>query len=143
MEKRNGFEEFIRQLEEAVDGIMEEIEIPEEKNVNINISINVFPVMMPGSGKISAIQARKTPVDIIETEKNVHAVIRIPDMEMETIKVADSGMVVEITALSGGDAINERIELPAKVNKTFKTTYNNGILEVVFNKPKKVGKSVR
>ncbi|MFZ2411842.1 MAG: hypothetical protein WAW23_09755, partial [Candidatus Methanoperedens sp.] len=111
--------------------------------VNINISINVFPVMMPVSGEISAIQARKTPVDIIETEKNVHAVIRIPDMEMETIKIADSGKSVEITALSGSNAINERIELPAKVNKTFKTTYINGILEVVFNKPKNARKSVR
>lgn len=143
MEKRNEFEEFIRQLEEVVEGIMDEIDIPEEKNVNINISINVFPVMMPGPGKISAIQARKTPVDIIETEKNIHAVIRILDMEMETIKLADSGMVVEITALSGGNAINETIELPAKVNKTFKTTYNNGILEVVFNKPKNAWKSVK
>ncbi|MFA4934226.1 MAG: Hsp20/alpha crystallin family protein [Candidatus Methanoperedens sp.] len=143
MEKRTEFEEFIRQLEEAVDGIMEEIDVPEDRPVNINISINVFPVMMPGSGKISAIQVRKTPVDIIETEKNVHAAIRIPDMEMETIKIADSGRVVEITALSGDNAINEMIELPAKVNKTFKTTYNNGILEVVFSKPKKVRKSVK
>ncbi|MDO9097663.1 MAG: hypothetical protein Q7U60_06045 [Candidatus Methanoperedens sp.] len=143
MEKRNEFEEFIRQLEEAVDGIMEEIDVPEDRPVNINISINVFPVMMPGSGKISAIQARKTPVDIIETEKNVHAAIRIPDMEMETIKLADSGRAVEITAISGNDGINEMIELPAKVNKSFKTTYNNGILEVVFNKPKKVRKSVK
>lgn len=143
MEKRTEFEEFIRQLEEAVDCIMEEIDVPEDRPVNINISINVFPVMMPGSGKISAIQARKTPVDIIETEKNVHAVIRIPDMEMETIKLADSGRVVEITAISGNDGINERIELPAKVNKTFKTTYKNGILEVVFNKPKSAWKSVK
>lgn len=143
MEKRTKFEEFIRQLEEVVDGIMEEIDIPEERNVNINISINVFPVMMPGSGKISAIQARKTPVDVIETEKNVHAAIRIPDMEMETIKLADSGRVVEITAISGGDAINERIELPERVNKKFKAIYKNGILEVVFNKPKKVRKSVK
>ncbi len=143
MEKRTEFEEFIRQLEEAVDCIIDEIDVPEDRHVNINISINVFPVMMPGSGEISAIQARKTPVDIIETEKNVHAAIRIPDMEMETIKLADSGRVVEITAISGDDGINERIELPAKVNKTFRTTYNNGILEVVFNKPKSAWKSVK
>ncbi len=143
MKKRNEFEEFIRQLEEAVDCIIDEIDIPEERHVNINISINVFPVMMPVSGEVSYHHARKTNVDILDTGKNIHAVIRIPDMEKETIKLVDSGRAVEITALSGGNTINERIELPAKVNKTFKTTYCNGILEVVFNKPKNARKSVK
>ncbi len=143
MKKRNEFEDFIRQLEDAVDNIIDEIENPEDRPVNINISINLFPVMIPYSGYTDVWETRKTPVDILETEKNIHAILRIPDMDMETIKLVESGRVVEITALSGDDAINEMIELPAKVNKTFKTTYNNGILEVVFNKPKKVRKKVK
>lgn len=143
MKKRDEFEDFIRQLEDAVDNIIDEIENPEDIPVNINISINLFPVMIPYSGNTDVWEARKTPVDILETDKNIHAILRIPDMDMETIKLVDSGRVVEITALSGDDAINEMIELPAKVNKTFKTTYNNGILEVVFNKPKKVRKKVK
>ncbi|MDD5473892.1 MAG: hypothetical protein PHU34_07055 [Candidatus Methanoperedens sp.] len=143
MKKRNEFEEFIRQLEEAVDNIIDEIDTPEDRPVNINISINLFPVMMPYSGNTEVREARKTPVDILETEKNIHAILRIPDMDMETIKLTDSGNVVEITAISGDNAINEMIELPAKVNKTFKTTYNNGILEVVFNKPKNARKKVK
>ncbi|MBU4373285.1 MAG: hypothetical protein KKD69_03540 [Euryarchaeota archaeon] len=143
MKKRNEFEDFIRQLEDAVDNIIDEIDIPEDRHVNIDISINLFPVMIPYSGNTEVREARKTPVDILETDKNIHAILRIPDMEMETIKLVDSGRFVEITALSGDNAINEMIELPVKVNKTFKTTYNNGILEVVFNKPKKVRKKVR
>jgi HSP20 family molecular chaperone IbpA len=138
MKKRNECEDFIRQLEDAVDNIIDEIEIPEDRPVNIDISINLFPVMIPYSGNTEVREARKTPVDILETDKNIHAILRIPDMEMETIKLVDSGRFVEITALSGDNAINERIELPAKVNKTgMSTTYNNGILEVVFNKRRK------
>ncbi len=98
MRKRNEFDEFRRLLEEAIDGMIDEMNLPEDKPVNI---------------------------------------------EMETIKLTGSGKVLEITALSGDNAIDERIELPARVNKTFKATYKDGILEVVFNKPKKARRAIR
>lgn len=143
MKKRNEFDEFLRQLEEAIDEIIDGIEIPENSPVNIELSINLCPLMVFRPDDIVAQPAGKTPVDVLETEKNIHAVIGIPEMEMETIKLMGSGKVLEITALSGDNAINERIELPERVNKKFKAIYKNGILEVVFNKPKKVRKSVK
>ncbi len=143
MKKRNEFDEFLRQLEEAIDEIIDGIEIPENRPVNIELSINLCPLMVFRPDDIVAQPAGKTPVDILETEKNIHAVIALPGMEMETIKLMGSGKVLEITALSGDNAINERIELPERVNKKFKAIYKNGILEVVFNKPKKVRKSVK
>lgn len=128
MRKRNELDEFIKQLEDAVDEMIEEIEC--KAPVNIEISINLCPFM-------ASTDSGRTPVDMLETEKNVHAILKIPDMEMETIKLASSGKVLEITALSGGEAVNEKVELPAKVNKTgMKTTYKNGILELVFIKRK-------
>ena len=133
MKKRKDFEEFVRQFEEALDGIIGEI--PEDRPVNIDVSIILCPRFLKSPDIIP--QAGKTPVDIIETEKNVHALIGIPCMEMETIKLTDSGTVLEITALSGSEAVNERIELPARVNKKFTRSYRDGILEVVFNKPRK------
>lgn len=140
MKKSTDFDEFLKQLEDALDNIMQEIDdadIPENKPVNINISINLFPVMIPGNGGICVQKPTKTPVDILETDEKVHAIIRIPDMDMETIKLADSGKVLEISAQSGDNAVAETIELPAKVNKRFKAAYKNGILEIVFNKSRR------
>lgn len=133
MKKRKDFEEFVRQFEEALDDIIGEI--PEDRPVNIDVSIILCPRFLKSPDIIP--QAGKTPVDIIETEKNVHTLIGIPCMEMETIKLTDSGTVLEITALSGDKAISERIELPARVNKKFTRSYRDGILEIVFNKPGK------
>jgi len=154
MKKNTDFDEFLNQLENAMNNIMDEIDkqggldIPDDRPININISINVFPVipvnmgMGMGQGMIAVRVPRKTPVDVIETEKNVHAVIRIPDMDKETISLNEQGNLLEITALSGNDTVSEIIELPAKVNKSGMTaTYKNGILEVVLNKPKRSGKN--
>lgn len=139
MKKSNEFEEFLKQLEEALDNIINEIDYPENKPINIDISLNLFPLVVFKSGKITI---DKAPVDILETEKNIHAVIGLPGMEMENIKLACSGKALEITANNSETAITETIELPSKVNKTgIKSTYKNGILEVVFNKPKKGKKS--
>lgn len=138
MKKRKNFDEFLGQLEDAIDNIIDEIDVPEDRPVNIEISLYLCPRMVFGSGA-AVRQIRKTPVDLLETEKNIHAVIRIPEMEMETVKLADSGRVVEITALSGGNSINETIELPARVNKRgMRMSYKNGILELVFNKRRTV-----
>ncbi len=143
MKKITDFDEFLKQLEDALDNIMQEIDeadIPENIPVNINVSINLFPLMIPGDGNICVQKPTKTPVDILETEKKIHAVIGIPDMEMKTIKLTDSGKVLEISALSGDNAVAEAIELPARVNKRFKAAYKNGILEIVFNKSRKASK---
>lgn len=141
MKKRNEFDEFIQQLEEAIDNIIDEIDLPENRPVNIDISINLCPRMVFKSEDHSVQQPGKTPVDILETENNIHAVIALPGMEMENIRLIRSGRVLEITALCGDDEVKETIELPSRVNKTgMKTTYRNGILEMVFNKSKKVRK---
>ena len=150
MKKNTDFDEFLKQLEYAMNNIMDELEkkggvaLPEDRSVNINISINVFPVMNMnrGQGQVAVKAPARTPVDIIETENNIHAVIRIPDMEQETIKLDNKGKILEISALSGNDTVSEIIELPAKVNKRgMKSTYKNGILEVVLNKPRRPGKA--
>ena len=44
MKKRNDFEEFLEKLEETLNNIMDEIDIPEKKPVNISVSVNIMPV---------------------------------------------------------------------------------------------------
>jgi HSP20 family molecular chaperone IbpA len=134
MRKRNEFEEFLRLLEEAIDNIIDEMNLPEDGPVNIEISINLCPHMFFNSG-IAAEAPGKTPVDILETEKNIHAVVALPGMAEEKIQLTCSGTVLEITADNDAKTVREVINLPARVNTTgMKTTYKNGILEVVFNK---------
>ena len=144
MKKRTDLEEFLKQLEEALDNFMQEIDdvdIPDNIPVNVNISINLFPLMIPGDRNIGV---HKTPVDILETDEKVHAIIGIPGMELKNVKLTGSGRLLEIIADNPEKSVIDSIELPARVNKTgMKAALKNGILEIVFNKSKKAGKSVK
>lgn len=142
MKKRNDFEEFLEKLEETLNNIMDEIDFPEKKPVNISVSVNIMPVHANNPGEIFITRKDKTPVDILETNKNIHVVIGLSGIEPEDIMITCSGNALEITANNLERTVNELIELPARVNKTgIRTTYNNGILEVIFNKTRLLGKS--
>jgi HSP20 family molecular chaperone IbpA len=142
MKKRNDFEEFLEKLEETLNDIMDEIDFPEKQSINISVSVNIIPVLANNPGDIVIRRKDKTPVDILETEKNIHVVIGLCGIEPRDIKLACSGKALEITVNNPQKTVNELIELPATVNKTgIRTTYSNGILELVFNKTKRVRKS--
>ena len=147
MKKNTDFDEFLKQLEEALDNIIQEIDeadIPENMPVSINISINLFPVMIPGAGNIGARKPSKTPVDILETNEKVHAIIGIPGMELNNLKIVGSGKILEIISINPERKVIEKIELPARVNKTgMKAALKNGILEIVFNKSKNARKNAK
>ena len=136
MKKINDFEEFLNLLEEAVNKIVDENATPEKRPVNISININLYPVMAANPGDI-LVQQEKMPVDILETSDKIHAVMPLPGMEMENIKIICSGKSLEIMAVNSENTFREIIELPSKVNrKSIVATCKNGILEVVLNKPK-------
>ncbi len=138
MKKRNDFDEFLRQLEKALEKTLNEMDIPENRPVDVNVSVNIYPVMVLNSEMPYVRKKVRTPVDIIETEKNIHAVVGLPGMEKENIKLSCDGYVLEITASNAQEDLNERIELPAKVNKKgIKVIYEKGILEVVLNKSRR------
>jgi HSP20 family protein len=142
MKKINDFEEFLEKLEETLNDIMDEIDIPEKKPVNISVSVNIIPVINANPGDIFMTRKDKTPVDVLETEKNVHVLIGLSGIEPKDIILTCSGKVLEICANNPEITVNELVELPAMVNKTgIKTTYKNGILEVIFNKKKLARKS--
>lgn len=123
-------------LEEAVNQIVDENDTPEKRPVNINININLYPVMAAIPGGIYVYQ-EKLPVDILETNDKIHAVMPLPGMEMENIKIICSGKSLEIMAVNSENMFREIIELPSKVNRTgIAVTCKNGILEVVLSKPK-------
>jgi len=141
MKKRNDFEEFLEKLEETLKKYMDELDLSGKKPGDISISVNIIPFLAGNHGDIFITRKDKTPVDVLETEKNIHVVIGLTGIEPDEIMLTCSGKTLEITANNPEKTVNEFIELPARVNKTgIKTTYNNGILEVVFNKTRPVKK---
>jgi HSP20 family molecular chaperone IbpA len=142
MRKRNDFEEFLEKLEETLKDIMDEVDIPDKKPINLLVSVNITPVLANKPEDIVVRRKNRTPVDILETEKNIHVIIGLGGIEPRDIKLTCSGKALEITVNNLEKTVNEMIELPASVNKTgIKTTYSDGILELVFNKTKRVRKS--
>ncbi len=139
MRKKTDFEEFLKRLKEVVENTKDEGGIS-YRPVFIDISVNICPNMdfMPsGPSGINVMKEEKIPVDIIETEKNIHAVIGLEGMEKENIKLSCNGKVLGITASNAIKTLSETIELPSRVvKKGMKTTFENGILEVIFNKSK-------
>ena len=131
MKKKNPVDELIRLLEETVRGMQDG-----GTSIFIDVQINPCFNMCNTPQEISVQKKNNTSVDILETEKKIHALVGLPGVEKNDIVLSCNGWVLEIKA---GNAENiETIELPARVVKTgMKATFKNDILEVVFNKSKK------
>ncbi len=131
MKKKNPVEELIKLLEETVRGMQEG-----GTSIFIDVSINPCQNMFPASQEVIVHKKNNTSVDILETEKNIHALLGLPGVEKKDIIISCNGCVLEVK--SGNEKNIETIELPARVIKTgMKVTFKNEILEVVFNKSKK------
>lgn len=142
MKKINDFEEFIEKLEETINDIMNEMNIPDKKPVNVSVSVNIIPVMAANPGDIFIVSKDKTPVDVLETDKKIYVLIGLAGIEPKDITLTFSGKALGIYVNNPENLVNEMVELPARINKTgIKTTYKNGILEVIFNKTKLIKKS--
>ena len=136
MKKKDNFDEFIKRLKETVENMQDDGNA--YRPIFIDISVNISPNMDFMPAGISVKKADKIPVDVIETEKKVHAMISLSGMEKDTIKLSCNGNALEITASNAETTLNEMIQLPAKVvKKGMKATFENGILEVIFNKSRR------
>lgn len=130
MKKRNAVDEFIRIMEEAFRNIQEE-------GASVFIDVSIQPCQNIPQ-EFFARKNNNTSVDLLETRKNLHVLVGLPGVEEKDISLSCNGRALEIRTCEPGNTISETIELPAKVNKTgMKATFENGILEVVFNKSKK------
>jgi HSP20 family molecular chaperone IbpA len=136
MKKKDNFDEFIKSLKEAVENMQDDCNV--YRPIFIDISVNIIPNMDFMPAGISVKKADKIPVDVIETEKKVHAMISLSGMEKDSIKLSCNGNALEITASNAETTLNEMIKLPAKVvKKGMKATFENEILEVIFNKSRR------
>ncbi len=82
------------------------------------------------------ISAEREPlVDLNTTDKEVKVVLEIPGLKKENIKIKVFDEAVEITANNPQRKYHKTIYLPKEANpETGKSTYQNGILEIIFSK---------
>ena len=90
---------------------------------------------------------REPLVDISSTDKEVKIVAEMPGIKKENIKINAYENSVEIISNDPERKYHKIIDLPPEADiETVKSTYNNGILEVVFNKKKQTkpkGKEIK
>jgi HSP20 family protein len=79
---------------------------------------------------------REPLADVTTTDKEVKVVAEMPGVSKENIKINAYGGSVEISTTEGAQRkYHETIELPSETDiETAKSSYNNGILEIRFNK---------
>ncbi|WP_439028453.1 Hsp20/alpha crystallin family protein [Haloarchaeobius sp. DT45] len=76
-----------------------------------------------------------THVDIHETDDEIRVIADMPGVEKDNIKLECDGEALTIGAESEHRQYHERVELPTRVDEhTATATYNNGVLEVVFDR---------
>jgi HSP20 family protein len=80
---------------------------------------------------------REPLVDISSTAKEVKIVAEMPGIKKENIKINAYENSVEIISNDPQRKYHKVIDLPPEADiETVKSTYNNGILEIIFNKKK-------
>ncbi len=100
---------------------------------NIHPSAKGFGLQ--GGREISA--EREAITDISSTNREVKVIVEMPGVRKEDIKINAYDGVVEIATDDPKRKYYQVIELPPEVNmETARSTYNNGILEITFDKLK-------
>ena len=86
----------------------------------------------------SPLSAEREPlIDVSSTDKEVKVIAEMPGVKKENIKINAYDNSVEITSNDPQRKYHKVIEIPTEADtNTAKSTYNNGILEVIFNKKK-------
>jgi HSP20 family protein len=103
------------------------------------------------SGGVAAPQltAEREPMaDIVTSDKEVKAIVEMPGISKQDITVSTYDNSVEVsTTDKAARKYRKVIELPPEADiETAKSTYNNGILEIIFSKkvpPKAKGKQIK
>ena len=90
---------------------------------------------------------REPLIDISSTDKEVKIVAEMPGIKKENIKINAYENSVEIISDDPQRKYHKVIDLPPEADiETVKSLYNNGILEIVFNKKKQTkskGKEIK
>ncbi|SEQ87642.1 Hsp20/alpha crystallin family protein [Natrinema salaciae] len=114
------FDDLFREIERMMNEMM--------NGANANVDFDSSSNVDNGFGM-------DTHVDIHETDDEVRVVADLPGVEKDNIELECDGKTLTISAESEHRQYDERVSLPTRVNEhTASATYNNGVLEVVFDR---------
>lgn len=102
----------------------------------------------PNAFGMPLISAEREPLsDVTTTDKEVKVVVEMPGVSKENIKIQAYDNKVEIRSNDPKRKYHEIIDIPPEADvETVKSKYNNGILEIMFNKKEQTkpkGKEVK
>jgi HSP20 family protein len=101
-----------------------------------------------GASNRPLISSEREPLaDITTTDKEVKAIVEMPGVNKENIKISVHDNSVEVKSNDPQRKYHEIIDLPPEIDtETAKSTYKNGVLEIIFtkkNESKPKGKDIR
>ena len=109
---RDPFEDFFSEIERMMNGMM-----------GGDVSVHTDP----------GTDVRDAHVAVYEDDERVRVVADLPSVEKAGIDLKCDGRYLTLTAAGDAREFTERVRLPVRVDEaTASATYNNGILEVVF-----------
>ncbi|MDO8646805.1 MAG: Hsp20/alpha crystallin family protein [Candidatus Diapherotrites archaeon] len=144
-------------LEQLMDQLMKSFEESEGMKadkaevfgVSIKISKDGKPIMQELAKNLKPkqeLKMREPLVDIRSDSENVFIIAELPGVEKESVDVRLDGLKLSISAESA-EPFFKQVALPFQVvEEPEKTSFNNGILELVFKRkqnPKLKGKKIK
>ncbi|MDE1829359.1 MAG: Hsp20/alpha crystallin family protein [Thaumarchaeota archaeon] len=98
--------------------------------------VRQFGNVKPYSTEGPKLTAEREPLaDVITSEKEIKVVVEMPGVEKENIKVNSHDHSVEILADTPTRKYQKEVEVPEDADmESVKSSYKNGILEVIFQK---------
>lgn len=90
-----------------------------------------------GRPRLDIKDKREPLVDIIIVDKEVQVVVELPGVEKNDIKLRGTEKTMSISVDTPKRKYYKNLEMPVKVDpKTGKSSYKNGVLEVIVKKKK-------
>jgi HSP20 family protein len=104
--------------------------------------------LSPGSVDKPVISGEREPlVDVITTDKEVKVTVEMPGIAKENIKINAYGDKVEVKSEDPQRKYHRVIDIPPEADiETVKSSYKNGILEIIFKKKEQIkpkGKEIK
>jgi HSP20 family protein len=107
---------------------------------NLSGRLNEQELNLTGMGSGPALSSEREPLaDVNTTDKEIKVIVEMPGIKKEDIKINATEGMVEIATTSSQRKYHKTLELPPEADiDSARSNYNNGILEIVFNKKENV-----
>ena len=122
--------------DDPFDEFFDEIERMMNEMMGSNANFQFDRIDQSGGGQSSGGNSnRDVHLDVHETDEEVRVVADIPGVSKDDIDLKCDGTTLYIEADGGDRQYRERVDLPSRVDEhSASATYNNGVLEVSFDR---------